>query len=67
MHCCKAVALQPLGLIPLPPPASLRNRPDRYVPLFGSGSFDLEKMRDAEPFESQLSALKELVDSGKVR
>jgi len=41
--------------------------PDRYVPLFGSGSFDLEKMRDAEPFESQLSALKELVDSGKVR
>lgn len=41
--------------------------PDRYVPLFGSSSFDIEKMRDSVPFEDQLSALKELVDAGKVR
>ncbi|GFR52902.1 hypothetical protein Agub_g15546 [Astrephomene gubernaculifera] len=42
--------------------------PDRYVPLFGSGPYDVGQERpDAVPFEEQLRALEEVVRAGKVR
>ena len=41
--------------------------PDRYVPLFGSGTYDASQEREAVPFVEQLQALKKLVDQGKVR
>ncbi len=42
--------------------------PDRYVPLFGSGAFDKERIRpDFISFEEQLRALQDLVKEGKVR
>jgi len=42
--------------------------PDRYVGgLFGSPDFSPSKMWESVPFEEQLSALKEVVDAGKVR
>ena len=41
--------------------------PDRYVPLFGSGTYDASLEREAVPFVEQLQALKKLVDQGKVR
>jgi len=42
--------------------------PDRYVPMFGSPDFDISSIRDdATSFEEQLSALKEVIDAGKVK
>jgi len=42
--------------------------PDRYAPVFGQRDFSPSKIReDTVPFEEQLSTMKELVDSGKVR
>jgi len=42
--------------------------PDRYVGgLFGTPDFSRANLRDAVDFEEQLSTLKEVVDSGKVR
>lgn len=40
--------------------------PDRYVPLFGSGSFDASKRREAVPFEEQLRGLQNVIKQGKV-
>lgn len=41
--------------------------PDRYVPMFGSVSYDIKQERDSVPIEEQLQALAELVKAGKVR
>jgi len=41
--------------------------PDRYVPMFGSVSYDVSQERDSVPVEEQLLALSELVKAGKVR
>ncbi len=41
--------------------------PDRYVPLFGAGTYRYENERDSESFESQMRALDELVKEGRVR
>jgi aryl-alcohol dehydrogenase-like predicted oxidoreductase len=41
--------------------------PDRYVPMFGSTSYDAAQERDATPVAEQLEALAELVKAGKVR
>ena len=41
--------------------------PDRYVPMFGSTSYDASQDRDATPIAEQLQALGELVKAGKVR
>lgn len=41
--------------------------PDRYLPLFGGGTFDVSKVRDDEvPLLEQLEGLAEVVKSGKV-
>lgn len=41
--------------------------PDRYVPLFGQSSYDVNLVRDHVSFEEQLIVLDELVKSGKIR
>ncbi|MFA7400560.1 MAG: aldo/keto reductase [Sideroxydans sp.] len=41
--------------------------PDRYVPMFGSTSFDVTQEHDSTPIAEQLSALAESVKAGKVR
>lgn len=41
--------------------------PDRYVPLFGAGAYDVEKERTAVPFEEQVSTMDELIKEGKIR
>ena len=41
--------------------------PDRYVPMFGSISYDVNQEHDSTPIAEQLSALAELVKAGKVR
>ena len=41
--------------------------PDRYVPMFGSTSYDVTQERDSTPISEQLYALGELVRAGKVR
>jgi aryl-alcohol dehydrogenase-like predicted oxidoreductase len=41
--------------------------PDRYVPMFGSTSYDISQERDSVPIAEQLQALAELVQAGKVR
>lgn len=41
--------------------------PDRYVPMFGTTSYDVSQERDATPIAEQLQALGELVQAGKVR
>lgn len=41
--------------------------PDRYAPIFGQPDFMPSKIYDATTFEEQLSTLKEVIDSGKVR
>jgi len=41
--------------------------PDRYVPMFGSTSYEADKEHDAVPIAEQLQALAELVQAGKVR
>jgi len=41
--------------------------PDRYVPMFGSTSYDVTQERDSTPIAAQLAALAELVQAGKVR
>ncbi len=41
--------------------------PDRYVPMFGSTSYDVTQERDTTPIAEQLAALGDLVKSGKVR
>ncbi|MDO8926432.1 MAG: NADP(H)-dependent aldo-keto reductase [Sideroxyarcus sp.] len=41
--------------------------PDRYVPMFGSTSYDVTLEREAVPIAEQLQVLAELVKAGKVR
>jgi aryl-alcohol dehydrogenase-like predicted oxidoreductase len=41
--------------------------PDRYVPMFGSTSYDPSHEHDTTPITEQLQALAALVDAGKVR
>ena len=41
--------------------------PDRYVPMFGSTSYEAAQERASESISNQLEALTELVKSGKVR
>ncbi len=41
--------------------------PDRYVPMFGSTSYDANNEHDTTPIQEQLQALSALVDAGKVR
>jgi len=41
--------------------------PDRYVPMFGSSSYDAGLERETTPIAEQLQALSALVDAGKVR
>ena len=41
--------------------------PDRYVPMFGSNTYDAAKEHDTEPVAAQLEALGGLVKAGKVR
>ncbi len=41
--------------------------PDRYVPKFGEVYYDPDRRWEAESFQSQLEALGNLVESGKVR
>ena len=41
--------------------------PDRYVPMFGSTSYDVAQEREAVPIVEQLQVLAELVKAGKVR
>ena len=41
--------------------------PDRYVPMFGASSYDVEKEHDTVPITEQLEALADLVKAGKVR
>lgn len=41
--------------------------PDRYVPLFGAGAYDVANEREDIPFEEQLRALDNVIKAGKVR
>ena len=41
--------------------------PDRYMPLFGAGTYDVANEREDIPFEEQLRALDNVVKAGKVR
>jgi len=41
--------------------------PDRYVPLFGAGPYDVANEREAVPIEEQLRGLEKVVKAGKVR
>ena len=41
--------------------------PDRYVPMFGSTSYDVTQERETTPVAEQLQVLAELVKAGKVR
>ena len=41
--------------------------PDRYVPMFGSTSYDVTQERETTPIAEQLQVLAELVKAGKVR
>lgn len=41
--------------------------PDRYVPIFGSRSYNPERERDAIPIRDILLTLKTLLDNGKIR
>lgn len=42
--------------------------PDRYVPLFGGGQYDIANEREGDvPFEEQLEAMARVVKAGKVR
>jgi len=40
--------------------------PDRYVPLFGAGAYDIANEREEVSFEEQLRALESVVKAGKV-
>jgi aryl-alcohol dehydrogenase-like predicted oxidoreductase len=41
--------------------------PDRYVPMFGSTSYDIAQERETTPIAEQLQVMAELVKAGKVR
>lgn len=41
--------------------------PDRYVPMFGSTSYDVTQQHDTTPIAEQLLALGDLVKEGKIR
>jgi len=41
--------------------------PDRYVPMFGSTSYDVTQERASTPIAEQLQVLEELVAAGKIR
>jgi hypothetical protein len=41
--------------------------PDRYVPMFGSTSYDVSQERETVPIAEQLQVLAELIAAGKVR
>lgn len=41
--------------------------PDRYVPMFGPGAYDVNKETDSISFLEQISAMDELIKEGKIR
>jgi len=41
--------------------------PDRYAPTFGALCYDPSKERPAVPFEETVAAIKELIDTGKIK
>lgn len=41
--------------------------PDRYVPSFGAGAYDVERESGAVSFEEQVAAMDELIREGKIR
>ena len=41
--------------------------PDRYVPMFGTTSYDIAEEHETTPIEEQLLALGDLVKAGKIR
>jgi aryl-alcohol dehydrogenase-like predicted oxidoreductase len=41
--------------------------PDRYVPMFGSASYDVSQEHDSTPIEEQLQVLADFVKAGKIR
>ena len=41
--------------------------PDRYVPIFGGGAYNMSLEREAVSFEEQLKAMETLIQAGKVR
>ncbi len=41
--------------------------PDRYVPMFGQTSYDVEQEHESTPVAEQLIALNDLVKAGKIR
>ena len=41
--------------------------PDRYAPTFGALCYDPTKERDSVPFSETVAAIKELIDSGKIK
>jgi len=41
--------------------------PDRYAPTFGALCYDPKKERAATPFAETVAAIKELIDSGKIK
>lgn len=40
--------------------------PDRYVPLFGSGSYNGSEHSDSVPFDEQLRGVQNVIEQGKV-
>jgi aryl-alcohol dehydrogenase-like predicted oxidoreductase len=41
--------------------------PDRYVPMFGSSSYEVSQEHDSTPIEEQLQVLSEMIKAGKIR
>jgi aryl-alcohol dehydrogenase-like predicted oxidoreductase len=41
--------------------------PDRYVPMFGSSSYEINQEHDSTPIEEQLQVFAELIKAGKIR
>ena len=41
--------------------------PDRYVPMFGSSSYEINQEHDSAPIEEQLQVFAELIKAGKIR
>lgn len=41
--------------------------PDRYVPMFGAGAYDMSQEYASVPFEEQVATMDELIKEGKIR
>lgn len=41
--------------------------PDRYVPMFGAGAYDIAREREAVSYREQVAAMDELIQEGKIR